>query len=573
MNRISTSATSTSKRRGWRGAQALLVSAALVLGSLGLAVVAASPAGAQPTQWSFPNPPPPPQGGFLEGVSCSSTAFCVAVGTTATRTVIETFNGTSWTITPSPNTSPSDSDLLEAVSCTSSTFCVAAGYYFPTGGGPQRTLIETFNGSSWSITPSPNASSADPAENLLRGVSCSSASFCVAVGGETDTLIETFNGTSWSLTSSPDEPGEPWNPLTAVSCTSATFCAAVGVWSTSPGGAAPYQNLAEIFDGGSWTLSPTADTNPMNNALFGVSCTGSSLCVAVGQGGNGALVETFNGSSWPVTSVTASGQLNGVSCVNPTDCVAAGFVPDGSGGVNQTLIDSFDGTSWSETPSPDTSVSASNDLLGVSCPGTATCVAAGSDTSGTLIETGTSPSATTTTLSSQPNPSFVSQSVTFTATVSSATGTPTGTVTFSSGGNTLGTATIDSSGQAAIATSALPPGNDAVTATYSGDSKDAASSGSLTQTVIGCPTGETAHLLTATTNAGTLHGLFCVNARGFGTYEQGSVSGFGTVLTFGNLKVIAARGRGLALYGTSFGTFNRFDEVAPLRAHGTFSLS
>lgn len=550
--------------------------AALVVGSLGAAVVTVSPAGAQPTQWAFPSPPPPPEGGILQGVSCPTTTFCVAVGSSNLQTLVETFNGTSWTITPSPDTSTSDQDLLEGVSCTSPSFCVAAGYSLtPAVSGSQKTLIETWDGSSWSITTSPNVVSSDAAENLLRGVSCSSPSFCVAVGGETDTLIETFDGTSWSVTPSPDQPGEPWNPLTAVSCSSPTFCAAVGTWNASVGATTGYQNLAETFDGLSWTVSPAADTSTANNALFGVSCTGPTSCVAVGEGDNGALVETFNGSSWPITSATASGQLNGVSCVSPTDCVAAGLVPDGSGGVNQTLIESFDGTSWTGTPSPDTSISANNDLLGISCGGTENCVAAGDDDSGTLIETGTSPSATATTLTSSPNPSYVGQAVTLTATVTSGSGagTPAGTVTFSEGANTLGTATLSGSGQAAITISSLPPGNDVVTASYSGDPEDAASSGTLTQTVIGCPAGKNAHLLTASTNAGVVYGLFCVNPWGLGTYQQGPASGFGMVVTSGGDTVIDALGNGLALYGTILGPLNRFDEVAPLRGQGTFSLT
>jgi len=49
--------------------------------------------------------------------------------------------------------------------------------------------------------------------------------------------------------------------------------------------------------------------------------------------------------------------------------------------------------------------------------------------------------ATATTVTSSLNPSTFGQSVTFTATVSSAGGTPTGTVTFYDGATTLGTGT------------------------------------------------------------------------------------------------------------------------------------
>src|SRR5262249_5733078 len=49
---------------------------------------------------------------------------------------------------------------------------------------------------------------------------------------------------------------------------------------------------------------------------------------------------------------------------------------------------------------------------------------------------------TTTTLSSSANPSVYGQTVTFTAVVSSSSGTPTGTVTFYEGSTTLGTAML-----------------------------------------------------------------------------------------------------------------------------------
>ncbi len=74
--------------------------------------------------------------------------------------------------------------------------------------------------------------------------------------------------------------------------------------------------------------------------------------------------------------------------------------------------------------------------------------------------------ATTTKLTSSPNPSTYGTSVTFTATVSATTGTPTGTVSFYScttsacGTKTLlGTGTL-SGGQATYATSTLPVGTD-----------------------------------------------------------------------------------------------------------------
>jgi hypothetical protein len=88
---------------------------------------------------------------------------------------------------------------------------------------------------------------------------------------------------------------------------------------------------------------------------------------------------------------------------------------------------------------------------------------------------------TTTNLSSSANPSEAGQSVTFTATVSSAAGTPTGTVQFKVDGSSTGIAPVglNGSGVAAFSTSALTAGPHAVTADYSGDTNFATRTGTL----------------------------------------------------------------------------------------------
>jgi hypothetical protein len=77
------------------------------------------------------------------------------------------------------------------------------------------------------------------------------------------------------------------------------------------------------------------------------------------------------------------------------------------------------------------------------------------------------PAATTTALTSSANPAAAGDSVTFTATVTSGGGTPTGSVTFSDGTTTLGTGTL-TNGVATFTTSALAAGNHTITAAYGG---------------------------------------------------------------------------------------------------------
>jgi len=108
----------------------------------------------------------------------------------------------------------------------------------------------------------------------------------------------------------------------------------------------------------------------------------------------------------------------------------------------------------------------------------------------TTFATSTSPNvnqtvnkiASSTALTSQPNPSAQGQLVTFTATVTAAAGTPTGVVKFKRGTVLLGTVTL-SGGVATFSTSTLPRGNELITATYGGATNWLGSSGSMTQVV------------------------------------------------------------------------------------------
>ena len=91
---------------------------------------------------------------------------------------------------------------------------------------------------------------------------------------------------------------------------------------------------------------------------------------------------------------------------------------------------------------------------------------------------------TTTALISSENPSVFGDTVTFTATVSGSSTVATGTITFKDGGTTIGSGTLNASAQATFATSTLAVGSHSITASYSGDTTNAASiSSPLTQTV------------------------------------------------------------------------------------------
>ncbi len=72
----------------------------------------------------------------------------------------------------------------------------------------------------------------------------------------------------------------------------------------------------------------------------------------------------------------------------------------------------------------------------------------------------------------------------FTATVTSAGGTPTGTVTFREGATALGSGTLNGAGQATFTTGGLPLGTHTITAEYGGDENFAASASAAVDQVV-----------------------------------------------------------------------------------------
>ena len=189
------------------------------------------------TTWSIqptPNPAGTSEGlDLLAGVSCRSAASCTAVGSSAaggsstTAPLGEAWNGTAWSIVriPAPTRFAS---ALAGVWCGPTT-CVAAGYYRD-GSGTGQALAEVSGGGAWAVQPAPDPSGAVP--STLAGVSCGAPTACIAVGsydnstGTSLTLAQTWNGTAWRVQHTPDPAGLRHSSLVSVSCTSASACMA-----------------------------------------------------------------------------------------------------------------------------------------------------------------------------------------------------------------------------------------------------------------------------------------------------------------------------------------------------------
>ncbi len=135
-----------------------------------------------------------------------------------------TVAATNWT--SSSAAAGSGSNVLNDVSCTTSTFCVAVGS--ENLGGTGDTLIEQWGGTSWTVVPSVDAPATTG--DSLRSVSCVGTTFCLAVGGSTTgpAVAETWNGTAWSFATAAVPAGNTSATLSSVSCVSATTCEVLG---------------------------------------------------------------------------------------------------------------------------------------------------------------------------------------------------------------------------------------------------------------------------------------------------------------------------------------------------------
>jgi len=209
--------------------------------------------------------------------------------------------------------------------------------------------------------------------------------------------------------------------------------------------------------------------------------TGSSLITATYSGDNnnnsatGTLTQVVGKSTPPITVTTSGPSTFGGSVTITTNLppgttgtvtVTSGGVTLGSGPVNPTT-----GTVTITT----TSLPVGSDPITASFGGdTNNNPATGTTTQ--IVTKATS----SVTLTSSANPSTVSQSVTFTATLPT---NVTGTVTFLDGSTILGTSTVNN-GTAILITSTLTAGSHTITASYGGDTNNSpAVSAPLTQTV------------------------------------------------------------------------------------------
>ncbi len=187
------------------------------------------------TSWSVVSTPGPKKapGTAFTSVTAISASDVWTVGTVysaknVTKTLTEHWNGTAWSMVASPSPGVgSQGSLLNGVTAIATNDVWAVGAYYPKNSNTSRsTLTEHWNGTQWSVVKSQNAPKGVSGSGFAAATSISSTDVW-AVGSYYDSnfdpqsLVEHWNGTSWSVKNNPN-PGTFENILWGVTHVPAT---------------------------------------------------------------------------------------------------------------------------------------------------------------------------------------------------------------------------------------------------------------------------------------------------------------------------------------------------------------
>ena len=250
----------------------------------------------------------------LMGVAVLSPTDVWAVGSIiripfALVSQIQHFDGDSWSVVESPHFA--SSEVLRAIQAVSDQDIFAVGS-FRDGFGTQRPLVEHFDGAAWSIVPTPQFEQGQGA--VLNSLAIISDSDIWAVG-RTGTLDFSndrpfaihFDGDTWTAVVVPSVENARFHELNAVAAIASDDVWAVGTF-INLATLSLEQTLIVHFDGTAWNIVPSPNQESFDNALFGVAAVSSNSVWAVGCGPcvdvievSGTLIEHWDGTQWTIS--------------------------------------------------------------------------------------------------------------------------------------------------------------------------------------------------------------------------------------------------------------------------------
>ncbi len=305
---------------------------------------------------------------LLSGVACPSTSQCTAVDARGQELTFDPASPGTPTPTTISNGYPAGYNMvggnyypagnygLEAVACPSTSQCTAVewDYLEPPYVGRQVT----FDPETGLVITAPTT--IDDNGGTMKAVACPSTSQCTAVD---------YVGNE--VTFDPNSPGTPTTTtigtaiLQGVACPSTSQCTAV--YATRNGG-----GNEVTFDPNS-PGTPTPTTIDAVTFLDAVACPSTSQCTAVDEDGNQVTFDPTSPGTVTPTTIDAVTGLDAVACPSTSQCTAvdhAGyqvtFDPTSPGTPTRTVLDDdgfFEG--------------GTNYLSGVACPSVALCVVVG----------------------------------------------------------------------------------------------------------------------------------------------------------------------------------------------------
>jgi hypothetical protein len=288
----------------------------------------------------------------------------------ATLSFAEHYDGKKWSVTPTPNTGVNFNSFYGLAASQGQAWAV--GEYLNSN-YQGRALIETWDGNSWSIASNPQPGSV---RDMLFGASALSPSDVWVVGDQEGpghvfrTLAEHWDGSTWSVVPSPN-PGSDGDHLYAIDAVSPD-----NVWAAGQqlGGNSPDQGLVEHWDGQKWSVVPVPTPASASLVMLdGITASASQVWVAgeadSPQGGGQPLVEGYQNGTWTDAALptTPDGSnwtnLWGITMAGGSVWAVGTYVNPATDNNNDLVLQGTGG-SWSIDPAPNPG-SGSNILGGI----------------------------------------------------------------------------------------------------------------------------------------------------------------------------------------------------------------
>jgi hypothetical protein len=287
--------------------------------------------------------PSPGQYGWLRGVTAVSANNVWAAGTHYVNgsqlTLILHWDGTRWSVVPSPNDGPFTQELFE-IRAVSANDIWAVGYHLAVFGPRQvyQTTILHWNGTAWSVVPSPDV---NQNSNYLWSVDGTSASDAWAVGFfdtgfELRTMTQHWDGTSWTIVPSPNA-SDDIDELADVAAVSPTDVWTVGqsagfftfdtltMRRTSTCGASMHVSaIAPRFVSKNHTVQATVSIQDASGALV----SGATVTVVVTKPGGSQVTLTGTTGTPGTASFSTSATASGTYTFTVTGVVKTGLTYD-----------------------------------------------------------------------------------------------------------------------------------------------------------------------------------------------------------------------------------------------------